>query len=289
MKKIIVATVLIIVIAIAGSVFYVFNNLDRLVEEAIEKYGSEATQTSVLVDSVKVNLQDGAAAINGITIANPAGFQAPLVFSLTEVGSQIDLASLSEDVIVINDVRVRAPNVFVEVNKDNKVNLNVLKDNVLGATSKNSATEQPAATQKAAGAEPKIIIHRILFEEGFIDARVVALNNQNFKIKLPSFELNELGGKTGATPAEISQQVLKKLTDIALAEVRKKGIGQQLDKIKAEAKAKLEAKKAELEAKKAELEAQKSALEAETKQELDAKKEQAKDKTKEKLQNLFNR
>ena len=63
MKKVILGLMLIIVLAIAGSVYYLLTNLDALVEAAIEKYGSEATQTSVLVDSVKINLTDGAAGI----------------------------------------------------------------------------------------------------------------------------------------------------------------------------------------------------------------------------------
>ena len=270
MKKIVVTTLLIIVIAIAGSIFYVVNNLDELVKSAIEKYGSQATQTSVLVDNVKINLQDGAAAINGMTVANPAGFQAPLVFSLAEVGSQINLASLSEDVIVIDDVRVRAPKVFVEVDKDNKINLNVLKNNIVNMLPQNEAIQEPAS-EAGASSEVKLIIHRILFEQGFIDARVVSLDNKNFKLNMPSFELNNLGGKSGATVAVITQQILKKLTDIALAEVKKKGIDQQLDKLKAKAKAKIETKKDQLKTK--------------SKQKIDDKKEQAKDK----LKNLFGR
>ena len=53
MKKIILGLVLLIIFAIAGGVYYVLTNLDSMVEQAIEKYGSEATQTAVLVDSVK--------------------------------------------------------------------------------------------------------------------------------------------------------------------------------------------------------------------------------------------
>ena len=85
MKKVILGLMLIIVIAIAGSVYYLLTNLDALVEAAIEKYGSEATQTSVLVDSVKINLTDGAAGITGLTIGNPAGYDLPNAFSLAEI------------------------------------------------------------------------------------------------------------------------------------------------------------------------------------------------------------
>ena len=74
MKKIILGLFLVILIAIAGGLYYVLSNLDALVEAAIEKHGSEATQTAVLVDSVKIDLASGAGGISGLTIANPKGF-----------------------------------------------------------------------------------------------------------------------------------------------------------------------------------------------------------------------
>jgi hypothetical protein len=279
MKKITITAVLIIAVSIVGVISYVLNNLDDLVKAAIEKYGSEATQTSVMVSSVKIDLQDGAAAIKGLTISNPSGFQAPLAFSLGEIGSKINLASLSEDIIVIDDIRVRAPQVFAEINKDKKINLNQLKDNILKIVPKGGATKKEEPTQNS---EPRLIINRILFEEGFIDARIVPLDNKEFKLTLPSFELKNLGGKSGATPAEIAQQVLKKLTDIALSEVKKKGIDQKLDKLKEKARAEIEAKKNKL---KAESQTKMNVKKDEANKKLDAKKEEAKDK----LKNLFGR
>ncbi len=80
MKKVILGLILIIVMVIAGSVYYLFTNLDALIEAAIEKYGSEATQTSLLVDSVKTDLTNGAASITGLTIGNPKGFDLPDAF-----------------------------------------------------------------------------------------------------------------------------------------------------------------------------------------------------------------
>jgi len=271
MKKIFATTILIIIVAVAGSVYYVLNNLDSLVKVAIEKYGTEATQTSVMVESVKISLQDGAAAINGITIANPKDFQAPLAFSLGEIGSKINIATLTEEVIIIDDIRVRTPEVYAEVNKDNKINLNVLKNNLLKMVPQSASVKKEPVPESGSRVEPKIIVHRVLFEEGFIKARVVSLDDKEFKLKLPSFELKELGGTKGAEPAEIIQQIFKKLTDIALSEVKKKGIDKKLDELKAKARTKLDSKK--------------ELIKSESKNKLDVKKDEAKDK----LRSLFDR
>ena len=49
MKKAILAVLVILVLAVAGGVYYITSNLDHLVKAAIEKYGSQATHTAVKV------------------------------------------------------------------------------------------------------------------------------------------------------------------------------------------------------------------------------------------------
>ena len=96
MKKVILGLALVIIFAIAGGVYYVLSNLDALVKEAIETHGSQATQTAVRVDKVKIDLSNGAGAITGLTIANPGGFAMPYAFSLGEIRAGIDLQSLQQ-------------------------------------------------------------------------------------------------------------------------------------------------------------------------------------------------
>ena len=109
MKKAIFAVILILVIFIAGALYYVLTNLDSLVKGAIEKYGSQVTQTAVRVDSVKITLTEGAGAINGLTIANPQGFDAAHAFSLAQISTKIDPQNVTGDPIIIDDITIRAP------------------------------------------------------------------------------------------------------------------------------------------------------------------------------------
>lgn len=271
MKKVIIGVVLIIIVAIGGGVFYVLNNLDSLVKAAIETYGSQATQTAVRVDKVKINLADGAGAISGLTIANSSGFSMPYAFSLGEIRTGIDLQSLQQEPYIINEITVLAPQVFVEINKDNKTNLNELKNNLMsGATTQGgSKTEAPAEKTKAA--EPRLIIRRITFAEGTIQARAAALDNKEYQLKLPSLDMSNLGGTKGATATELATEILKRLTDRATAEVKTKIIDAELDKLKAKANARIDEEKAKLE------------------QMTDEQKQEQIDKAKNKLNDLFNR
>jgi len=265
MKKIILGLALLITVAIAGSVYYVLTNLDSLVEAAIEKYGSEATQTAVRVDSVKIDLTDGAAGISGLTVANPAGYDLPYAFSLGEIRAGIDLESLQQEPYIIDEITVLAPQVFVEINKDNKTNLNQLKKNLVpdSAPAQDKKSEAPA---EGSSKEPRLIIRRVKFADGNIQAKVAALDNKEYQLKLPGLDMRDLGGSKGATATELASEILQRLTDRASDIVKKDIIDAELNKLKAKAQEKLDAEKAKLEEK------------AESK--LDEQKDAAKDKLK---------
>ncbi len=271
MKKIILGFIVVIVLAIAVGMYYLLANLDVLVKQAIEQYGSEATHTAVRVDKVKINLTKGAGGISGLTIANPDGYTMPLAFSLGKISVGIDLKSLRQQPYIINEITVVAPQVFVEINKDNKTNLNELKKNLMSGmsatTQANTRTKNEAKTEFKT--EPRLIIRRIIFANGDIQARVAALKNKEYKLKLPNLEMTQLGGKKGATPSELSREIIKRLTDSAIAQVKKKIIDQKLNELKARARAKIDAEKARL------------------KQKVDTRLEQQKEKLKGRLKSLF--
>ena len=272
MKKVIFSLLLIIVIAIGGSVYYLVTNIDSLVEAAIEKYGSEATQTSVLVDSVKINLTDGAAGIKGLTVGNPTGYGFANAFSLGEVRAAIDLPSLQEEPYIINEITVLAPQVFVEINEENKTNLNELKNRLTaGSTSKT----QDVKSQPVEGSaeEPRLIIRRLTFADGTIQAKVAALKNKEYELKLPSLDMSNLGGSKGATATELASEILKRLTDRASDIVKKDIIDAELNKLKAEAHQKIDEEKAKLQEK--------------VDSKIEVKKDEVKDKAKDKLKSLF--
>ncbi len=267
MKKIIVGLFLVVVIAIGAVSYYVFANLDALVEAAIEKYGSEATKTAVKVDKVKINLKEGSGAIYGITVGNPAGFGDPNIFSLGEVSTKIDYESVSQEIIIIDEITVLAPQVFFEMNKDKQTNLNVLKDNLgSGQPSAPAVKETP---KSASGDQPKLIIRHVRFAEGNIQAKVVPLNNKTYKLKLPTIDMKDLGSPNGAPPDVIARQIVNKLTDQAKAAIKKQGIDKEIEKLKAQAQQKIDEEKAKL------------------KSRADGKLEQETERAKEKLKGLF--
>lgn len=227
-SKLLLSSLLILVILVAALFYYVWTSLDSLVEAAIEKYGSQVTQTSVLVQKVKLRetLAQGKGSIAGISVANPKGFTAPHAFTLGQITTELDIGTLTQSPIVIKQITVAAPQMFVEVNNDRQVNFNVLKNNINSALPA-KASEKPAAA-KPADDEPKLVIRHLLIQGGTVEATVLPLDGKKYTTQVPRIELRNLGGKGGSTPAEISRQILNAVVDRTKAAVAELGIEQQL-------------------------------------------------------------
>jgi len=291
MKKAIVALILVLVLVIGGGVYYLFTNLDSIIKAAIEQYGSEATHTAVRVKSVKTDLPKGSIAIRGLSIANPKGYDIPNAFALNSISTAIDLKSLQQPPYIVNEIVIDAAQVFVELNKDKKTNLYELKQNLTAGSSAPAKTKAEIAEKNKAGDEPRIIIRRIVFTQGNIQAKIVMLN-KDLQLKLPRFVLTDLGGKHGATPTELAKEILHNLTEQAREAVKTQGIDKELDKLKAKAKAKIDAEKAKIKEKvdiekikaKQKIIDKKAKLNADKDAKLEAEKQKAKDK----LKGLFN-
>ncbi len=232
MKKAIFTIGFLLFIVISGSLYFILTNLDFLVRSAIEKYGSQVTRTSVSVNSVKITLADGTGAIDGLTISNPKGFDAPNAFSLDHISTKINTQSITQNPIVIDQIRIKAPQVYYEMNAERQTNLAILKDNI--------ASSFPHQPEPSTETEPRtnnirLIIHHLYFNEGTLNATFVPLDQQHFVLKLPQINLNDLGGKSGSSIANIAKEILVRLIDQAINEIKKQGAKKGIDVLQKEA------------------------------------------------------
>jgi hypothetical protein len=237
-KKWIFGILLGFILLVVISFFFIFTHLDSIVKSAIEKYGSRATGTAVRVESVRIRLRQGRASIHGLTVGNPAGFKAAEAFSLGEIGIGISVRSVSEKVKIIDEIVVRAPEVFAEMNEERTLNLNVISGNL--ARSAPPAKEKADGTKTGRkrvneGAEPRLIIRHLLFEDGRIHARLEFGGDRETILRLPTVEMRNLGAPNGSTPTQLTRQIIGELNRRAMAEVRKKAVSAASEKARDEA------------------------------------------------------
>ena len=229
-QKITIGAVLLVLLVVGAGIF-LFSSLDSLVEGAIETYGSEVTQTAVRVDGVKIGVTTGEGTISGLTVGNPDGFSADNIFSLGNITTVIDTATITESPVVIKLVKVSAPKVFYEIDKSGNSNLDALKKNIAAATGGGGKSSD-------SGEATKVIIKRLVIAGGEVEARIATLGDKPLSVALPQITITDIGKSSGgASPAEVAESVLNaimKKTRSAVTDLDlDKYLGKSLDDVKA--------------------------------------------------------
>ena len=223
MKKLVIGLVVVLLV-VAGGLFFVWSSLDGIVKTAIETYGSEATQTEVSVANVKLKLEDGAGSISGLNVGNPSGFTDSHIFKLGAISTKIDTATVTENPVVIDELIISAPQVFYEINKAGASNLDALKKN-LGPSS-DSSSEKPTS-----GDELKMVIRKLVVDKGQASMRIAALGDKQQSVSLPRIQLTDVGKKSGgATALEVAQVLSNAMLKNVQGAVMGAGVQQYLGK-----------------------------------------------------------
>lgn len=233
MKKIILISAIVIVLVIAGAVFYFLSQLNAIVEGQIEKIGTQITGTRVSVSSVNIKLKEGAGAINGLIISNPPGYKSDHAFQMDKILVDIDPKSVLEDPIVIDEVLIDSPVVINEFTQSAKSNILEIKDN---ATSGKKKQQKPASKPEKKDERPihlrikKLTIKGITFE---LDTE--ALGGKKERETLPPIYKSNIGGQRGATPDEIGNEIIMLLTTKIAQATLKKQAGKYQKKLEEKA------------------------------------------------------
>jgi hypothetical protein len=197
------------VVCLAGvGIWMLLSNLNAIVARAIESEGSKVTETHVGVAGVDIKLRDGRGAIESLTIASPSGYQADNVFSLGEITLGIDLKSVRQDPVVLDEVRITAPEVFAEFNEKGGSNLDEIRKRVQGYAKLSGATGDGGGGGGGQAKQPKLRIRNFVVEQGRISVDASALGLEQRDIVLPEIRLTDLGGAAGDTPDRIARDVI---------------------------------------------------------------------------------
>lgn len=209
-KKIAIVLVVLIVVVIGAAAWFLLSGLDSIVKGAIEKYGSEATQASVTVDSVKVSLQSGEATISGLVVGNPAGYATPSALTLGSITVKLDTSSLAgSGPIVIKQIDIAAPHVTYEVGAGGS-NLQTIQKNAQAYAEKAGLTGASTPSDKP---QRKLIIQDLYVRDGEVGVSATILQGKSLSAPLPLIHLTDIGKDGGgATPAEVARQVLGAIT-----------------------------------------------------------------------------
>ncbi|NWG44981.1 MAG: hypothetical protein HXY25_00340 [Alphaproteobacteria bacterium] len=213
--------VAVVIFAVVGLVWFALSNVNGLVETAIERSGTRATQTDVAVSGVDVRFTESKATISGLTIANPEGFSPGNAFELGGITVALNAeemrAAQDTQTIVLSAIEVEAPKIMVEFLSDGSSNIKALQKNVSSL----------AGGQDAGGGGPRIIVDRLEIRSAEVTA--LAPGGRSYDLRLPAITMTDIGRSEGGLPgAELAAEILDEVSGTVLRETAKANVMDRL-------------------------------------------------------------
>jgi hypothetical protein len=229
MRKILIG-VGVLVIAVIAIVTFLFSSLDGLIQEAVEKYGSEITKAEVKLAAVNIDIGSGKGGLSGLKVGNPKGFETPSAFNLGEISIAIDTGSVTENPVIIKEIVIAAPEVTYELGSAGS-NISAIQKNVDDYMAQFAGSGGSAKQDSSEG--PKLVIENLYVRGGKVNVSASLLKGKTLSAGLPDIHLKDIGkDKGGATPSEVAEKILKALNDSATKAASSIGIGKTLDSLK---------------------------------------------------------
>lgn len=238
LQKKIVTGITAIVVILGIAFFAVGANIDSIVKAAIEKVGTDATQTKLSLAAVKIVPSTGLAEIDGLKIDNPKGFKSDSAIKIGKIAVTLDKASiLAKGPIVIKSVVIEEPELTYEVVGATDSNLQALQRNIAAYTG--SAPAKSASGKEDVKKESesrKVVIEDLSVNGGKVNLRHEALK-QGLTAKLPAIHMTKIGQDGGGlSQAAVARLILNQLSTAAVdagsTEIVKQLKGQALESVK---------------------------------------------------------
>ena len=224
MKKSLLAVAALLLLLIVGGAIWLHGNLDSLVQSAISKYGTAMTGATVKVSAVKLKAANGHGTLKGLLVGNPAGFKTPYAVRADTIELEVDVASLTKDVVLVKKIAVIAPEVIYEKG-DALTNVDAIQKNIA----------QYLGPSTNSGPGKKLIVQEFVIRGAKAQVSASFLNGQTVTVALPDIALRDLGkAKGGLTPGELGLEVANAVEKRLLSSVNMgalaKSVGSALDK-----------------------------------------------------------
>lgn len=242
--KILAGVVIVIAILLGIGTYLLFKNINDIVKFAVEEGGTQATKTTVVLNSAEIDVGEGRGQLNVLSVANPAGFSANNIFSLDKIVVDVDPQSLTKDVLVIDEITIDGVKILGELKGLTETNITALLNNLDQGSGSDSSSDSSAGESK----DPLLAVKKLVFSNSEL-----ALSSDEFgslDLSLPSFELSNLGNEqNGLTPQQLAKAAIKPLLaraqDAVEDELKEKVKDKAEEKIKSELKDRLQDKVSE--------------------------------------------
>lgn len=194
--------------AVAG-LMWLYKGKDWLIRDAIISATEKATGVSVHLGSIRVELTKGDGQLKDFRLGNPKGFSREELLAVGKGTVDLELKSVTGPVIRIQKVDLNDVSILFE-GSGKRNNMTALKAQV------NERSSQPEKGKETK--EKKMRIDTLVMNNVKLDVRMSGIVKVG-KLDLGTIRMTNLGGSSGAPPADIAAAISTEITSRATTAV----------------------------------------------------------------------
>ncbi len=209
MKRVLLVSLVLVILVFAGGVFWLSVHGSTLIRDAVHDRGSPILGADIRLSRLGFSPLDGKAHLEGLVIGNPDGFSEADAVRVDRIALVLEPLSLFSSPVHIESLTVSKPEIRVEPGAEG-LNLDRLRRNV-------STYIASLGMEDAAPSETRLRIDRLTISGARFVVGGGAIGFSDQALALPDIELENIGGETGALPADVAAALL----DALLPKVKK--------------------------------------------------------------------
>ncbi len=208
----------IVVVVVVGVIAFVVLNINPIIKDSVQTYGSEITKVAVVLNEVDISPWSGKGKMAGMTVGNPKGYHTDSAFQLGVISVDLDVGSVTEDTVIIHEIVIAGPKVTYEFGPGGS-NIDVIRKNVEsflggGKKSDGGGGSRPSGEAKSEQGGKRIIIENLIIRDGKVSVSAALLKGKKLSVPLPSIHLKDIGkDKGGASPGEVAEKIMASVAD----------------------------------------------------------------------------
>ena len=197
-----------------------FPSLENVVKQLVHEYGSKVTGTDVSISGLDFKPTSGYAAVKDIKIENPKGYKSKNLFYLKELGVKIDISTITNDIIVVDSIKITEPKITYEMLSLTQNNISDLLNNIQTNTASpkdNTSKKETKKTKAQQTSSKKVIIKTLSVDDGIISVMAgIGSLKEELSLPLPKIEMHNIGQeKQGSSIKDTVNLVIKKILNSA--------------------------------------------------------------------------
>jgi uncharacterized protein involved in outer membrane biogenesis len=186
-------------------------------KNAVVEHAEKMTQSNIEVNDFSLYLMQAKVTIDKLDVGNPKGYNTPTALGFEKLAVDLDLGSVFEDTVVIEEITVNGLHVSFETDLVSN-NLNDLKKNINSYMKKEKVAEEKATPEEKAkkGKSKKFIIKKLNIINGKITVAAKFMKGAQVPIKLADIHLTDIGNDSnGVNAGEVAEKLISAIIESA--------------------------------------------------------------------------